>query len=351
MKSVYLLIFILLINVLNAQDKKQAEIYFLDGNYSSALSEYELLIADDKQNVEFNFNLALCYLNTNGDKSRAIPYLENLVVNPKIIPDAWYLLGRAYHFGYQFDNAIRAYNKFIENGKGNILNRDDAPIQIEYCENAKELMKFPLNVYFENLGNKINSKFDDYFPFVTADESYLIYNSNKGGFSNEKQDGSFYANMYISYVNNGQFQAPSLVKSICSPDNSEEIVGLKNTGGKAILYKSDFNNDGDLYEVSFTNEKFDNPIKLGNNINTKNAEIAACISDDENKLFFASDQPGGYGGIDLYLCQKLPNGNWSSPYNLGPTINTSSDEDFPNLSPDGKKKNIFFLLFYFFNIF
>ena len=118
MKSVYLLIFILLINVLNAQDKKQAEIYFLDGNYSSALSEYELLIADDKQNVEFNFNLALCYLNTNGDKSRAIPYLENLVVNPKIIPDAWYLLGRAYHFGYQFDNAIRAYNKFIENGKG-----------------------------------------------------------------------------------------------------------------------------------------------------------------------------------------------------------------------------------------
>ena len=336
MKSVYLLILTLLINVFNAQDKKQAEIYFLDGNYSSALSEYELLIADDKQNVEFNFNLALCYLNTNGDKSRAIPYLENLVVNPKIIPDAWYLLGRAYHFGYQFDNAIRAYNKFIENGKGNILNRDDAPIQIEYCENAKELMKFPLNVYFENLGNKINSKFDDYFPFVTADESYLIYNSNKGGFSNEKQDGSFYANMYISYVNNGQFQAPSLLKSICSPDNSEEIVGLKNTGGKAILYKSDFNNDGDLYEVSFTNEKFDNPIKLGNNINTKNAEIAACISDDENKLFFASDQPGGYGGIDLYLCQKLPNGNWSNPYNLGPTINTSSDEDFPNLSPDGQ---------------
>ena len=141
MKSVYLLIFILLINVLNAQDKKQAEIYFLDGNYSSALSEYELLIADDKQNVEFNFNLALCYLNTNGDKSRAIPYLENLVVNPKIIPDAWYLLGRAYHFGYQFDNAIRAYNKFIENGKGNILNRDDAPIQIEYCENVNQIIQ------------------------------------------------------------------------------------------------------------------------------------------------------------------------------------------------------------------
>jgi hypothetical protein len=36
------------------------------------------------------------------------------------------------------------------------------------------------------------------------------------------------------------------------------------------------------------------------------------------------------------LCQKLPNGKWSNPFNLGPTVNTASDEDFPNISPDGK---------------
>ena len=84
-----------------------------------------------------------------------------------------------------------------------ILNRDDAPIQIEYCENAKELMKFPLNVNFENLGKNINSQFDDYYPFVTSNESYIMYNSNRNDFSSEKPNGSFYSNVYISKVENG----------------------------------------------------------------------------------------------------------------------------------------------------
>ncbi|MDG2369611.1 MAG: tetratricopeptide repeat protein [Flavobacteriales bacterium] len=335
MKVIYLFLFCSLFNSICSQDSKLAERYFLDENFNAALNEYELLIQDDAVNIEYNFNLAICYLNTNGDKSRAIPYLERLVVNPKIVPDAWYLLGRAYHFGYQFDNAIRSYNKFIATGKGNILNRDDAPIQIEYCENAKELMKFPLNVTFENLGKNINSQFDDYYPFVTSNESYIMYNSNRNNSSLEKPNGSFYSNVYISEVENGAFQPSKVIKSFCSNDNSEEIVGLKNIGGKAIVFKSNLNNEGDLYELSFKNNEFGDLKKLDQNINTKYSEIAACVSDDESKLFFASDQDGGYGGIDLYLCQKLPNGKWSSPFNLGPIVNTESDEDFPNISPDG----------------
>ncbi|MBL4705125.1 MAG: PD40 domain-containing protein [Flavobacteriales bacterium] len=55
-----------------------------------------------------------------------------------------------------------------------------------------------------------------------------------------------------------------------------------------------------------------------------------------SKIYFASDRPDGYGGIDIYMCQKLPNGKWSQAQNLGPTINTKFDEDFPNISPDGK---------------
>ena len=143
MKIFSFFLFTIYLSVSFSQDSKLAENYFLDENYQAAISEYELLIEENKDNIEYNFNLAVCYLNTNGDKSRAIAFLEKLVKNPKIIPDAWYLLGRAYHFGYQFDKAINAYNRFIETGKGNILNKDNAPIQIEYCENAKELMKFP----------------------------------------------------------------------------------------------------------------------------------------------------------------------------------------------------------------
>ena len=336
MKIAFSIVITLLATLFQAQDSKLAENYFLDGNYTAALSEYEILTADEPENIDYNYKLAVCYINTNGDKSRAIPYLEFLVKDPKIIPDTWYLLGRAYHFGYQFDKAIEAYQKFIQTGKGTIINRESAPLQIEYCENAIEIMKFPLNVSFENLGKNINSKFADYFPFIPVDESFVLFNSKRNTNATELPDGSYASNVFLSKVKDGKYQKAEPVSKINTADGSEEIVGLKSNGEKAIVYVNDFSDFGDLYDCKIENLNFSSLEKLDKNINTKNAEIAACLSNDETKLFFASDKPGGYGGIDIYLCQKLPNGKWSMPQNLGPTINSKYDEDFPNISPDGK---------------
>ena len=76
-------------NLISAQDSKLAENYFLDGNYSAALNEYEILISEDPENIDYNYNLAVCYINTNADKSRAIPYFEFLTKDPKITPDTF----------------------------------------------------------------------------------------------------------------------------------------------------------------------------------------------------------------------------------------------------------------------
>jgi len=58
------------------------------------------------------------------------------------------------------------------------------------------------------------------------------------------------------------------------------------------------------------------------------------ISIDGEKIYFASNRPGGYGGMDLYYSQKI-NGKWSEPVNLGPTINTDQNEAFPFIHADG----------------
>lgn len=52
------------------------------------------------------------------------------------------------------------------------------------------------------------------------------------------------------------------------------------------------------------------------------------ISEDGNILYFISDRPGGYGGSDIYRVMRT-NGVWSTPFNLGPTVNTVEDEAFP----------------------
>lgn len=59
------------------------------------------------------------------------------------------------------------------------------------------------------------------------------------------------------------------------------------------------------------------------------------LSVDGTRLFFASDMPGGYGGMDIYM-SVLENNQWSKPLNLGPSINTSADEAFPVIHATGR---------------
>ncbi|MFT7155377.1 MAG: hypothetical protein ACI8Q1_000378 [Parvicella sp.] len=331
-----LLVTLLLSNWTFAQDKKVAAEYFAIGNFEDALEEYLMLIEEEPDDIEFNYNIAICYLNTNIDKSNAIPYLEKMVEVPKINADAFYLLGRAYHFGYRFDDAIEMYQKFIATGKGNLLNQDNTPEQIAYCENAKELMKFPLNVRFQNLGKNVNSIYSDYYPFVPSDESYLIFNSNRVNQDVPAyENGSFPPSVFMSAVKNGTFGVSQKIKLDVEADR-KEIVGLNSAGTKAIYYIEEKFENGNIYESEVKDGALVNPKMLSDNVNSKYVEIAACVTSNDQKLYFASSRPGGYGGVDLYLCQRLPNGDWSTPQNLGATINTESDEDFPNISPDGK---------------
>lgn len=58
------------------------------------------------------------------------------------------------------------------------------------------------------------------------------------------------------------------------------------------------------------------------------------LSADNQRLYFASNRPGGQGGMDLYVCQ-WENGKWQDPVNLGPSINTAKNEIFPYSGADG----------------
>ena len=59
-------------------------------------------------------------------------------------------------------------------------------------------------------------------------------------------------------------------------------------------------------------------------------------------MIFTSNRPGGFGGYDLYY-SIFRNGNWSSPVNLGPRINTSSDEYRPVIGYHPSFNNLFLI--------
>ena len=161
------------------------------GNFRKALEYYVPANKQDSGHQELNYKIGFCYVNMNDDKSKAIPYLEIVVKQAKVPDEAWFYLGKAYHWALRFDEAIAAYEKYKERVDAKSIRI--AERQIQMCKNGKVLVSHPLHVTFENLGKEINSSYPDYNPIVPDDESFMIYTSRrKGNVGNFIDDDAFY---------------------------------------------------------------------------------------------------------------------------------------------------------------
>ena len=79
------------------------------------------------------------------------------------------------------------------------------------------------------------------------------------------------------------------------------------------------------------------PTNLGAVVNSPAYDAAPCISSDGLMLFFHSSRTGGYGVHDIWVTRrKTPDDPWEEPVNLGPSVNTSLGDGGPALSADGK---------------
>jgi hypothetical protein len=78
------------------------------------------------------------------------------------------------------------------------------------------------------------------------------------------------------------------------------------------------------------------PVNLGPTVNSASAEHSPSISANGLTLFFDSNRPGGYGDDDLYVTMRATTSDpWSTPVNLGSTVNSPSRDDAPSISDDG----------------
>jgi Tol biopolymer transport system component len=90
-----------------------------------------------------------------------------------------------------------------------------------------------------------------------------------------------------------------------------------------------------LMSLSAAQVQWSTPINLGPSINTQYSEFHLAISADELSLFFSSDRPGGFGRNDIWVAQRATqSADWGTATDLGASFNTSFDEEGLALSPD-----------------
>jgi Tol biopolymer transport system component len=104
-----------------------------------------------------------------------------------------------------------------------------------------------------------------------------------------------------------------------------------------LYYSAAADGDMKIYMAERAGAGYNEPKLLEDAINTPGYEDGPYIAPDERFLIFESTRPEGIeGSHDLYICFKNGNGQWTSPLNMGPAINSPAMERFPRLSPDGK---------------
>lgn len=315
-------------------DSDLAAEHYSHGNYTMALPIYLALLKKEYTNYEFNFRAGMCYLKTNGHKKESIRYFEYCTKSPKVENEAFLQLGKAYQIALRFDDAIKAFNTYKL--KADKDGKVEADHYIEQCKSGKILVANPMDVTFYNLGKDVNSELPDYYPFVTSDESMLIFTSrrkgNVGALSVE-MDGYFASDIWTSKSVNGAFTKAKGAGPGVNGQYDEQCTGLSADGKFMTLYVDNITEYGDIYSSTYKSS-FGKIEKLPSPIND-DFETAGAFAPDGNTIFFSSKRSGGMGGTDIYMCRKLPNLKWGLPMPIS-VCNTAYNEDFPFMAPDGK---------------
>ncbi len=326
---------------LSAQEdfQRQAALLFSSENYKAALPYYAQLVNKEPKSAEHNYRLGICYLHAGYTRiSSALPYLEKANASKKALPEYRLWLGKAYMYNEEPEKAITWLQKY----KGDAATREDEDMYadrlISNCTSFMELKKHPVNVTFENAGQAINSVHDDFNPFVSDNESFMIFNSNRGPESRVLTNGEMMTDIFISRDLLGKWEvAKGIGTMINQPERNEEVVGVAADGKTVVLAFSTDSLKGDLLVAPKEGEVFFEPQRLVKPVNSFKSETAATLSPDGNTIYFVSDREGTIGGLDIFRVTKLPTGEWSEPMNLGENINTKEDEDLPFISADGTK--------------
>jgi hypothetical protein len=123
-------------------------------------------------------------------------------------------------------------------------------------------------------------------------------------------------------------------------NDGSSVGGGASLGGKDTLYftarrPGTLRGDYDLFQGLATDAGIDAPRRMPQSTR-RFWEAQPALSPDGRELFFASDRPGGLGGVDLYVSRRNASGRWGAPVNLGPGVNTPCDELTPFVSGDGR---------------
>lgn len=334
------------IDILDNPNLLLAKQRMYSGQYKKAIQDFKPLYDKYPANAELPHHIGYCYYSI-GDFKNAMDYFSEAEKNGATIPETYLYLGLLFQKQSNFEKSIEKFNQFkskVTSKKQ--IEESDVDVYISQCNNAIQMKSHPIPVKIINMGQDINSSYDDATPCITADGKTLVFNTRRQEDPNSpidiEGDGKYFQDIYISYfdtINKKWLPAQSVPGNV-NTDAHDAITSISPDGKIIFIYKNDTreykSSGGDIFISKVMRNKWKTPEPIGKPINSTYWEGGACLSPDGKTLYFTSERKGGYGHSDIWMSNKINNKEWSKPINLGGTINTYHDEVGLFMAPDGK---------------
>lgn len=325
---------------------KRANEAMQDLDYMTAIEEYQQLLQREDL-PEAKISLAECYRKIN-DTENAEYWYGQVVRLPNVKPIYKLYYGMMLQANGKCDVArlwLKQYEKEApDDARGQFL--------AKACDQEEELLTKNKGIYQITL-LPCNSSYDDFGPALVHGQLVFASDRDLGSITKRTSlwTGNPFSDLYSTPLKTdqpGAIASARLEKYANSVNTrfNEAAVCLAPDGQTLYFTRNNFD-DGN------TERSEEGLVKLNIFSARRNAagswtEVTRLpfnsaefntahpsMSPDGKRLYFSSNRPGGFGGMDLYY-SELNNGVWSAAINLGPTVNTEGNEIFPFIDPNGR---------------
>ncbi len=314
-----------------AQSKKleKANSLYTSGAYADAIPLYEKELKKDSTSRFLLSNLGDCYRMTSNAPGQVRCY-GNLVRHSKAELVQEYYYGQALAAIGKAEQAKPYLDKYATNQKAHELAAKS------FSKNADAYSMLPA---------AYNSKENDFCAVMFMDVIVFTSGRSKPFWASKSEEGGDdrYVHLYTTQKSaKGRYLKPKLFMRDLTTRYNDGPVCFNKEFTKVYFSRNYFkksarSKDGSyklrLFEARLNSSGFDTVAQFPFNNNEYNL-VHPSLSADGSALYFASDMPGGKGGMDLYVSRRV-NGQWAQPVSLGDKINTEGDELFPFINGNG----------------
>jgi hypothetical protein len=279
--------------------KSNGRIYFAEGDYTKALPVYSELLRLFPREPEYMFSVAVCCVNLNRNLEEAIRLLRAVTVT-EYSPLSWYYLGRAYHLYYSFEDAIKAYSKFMLRGKSSDIRRYNVERLIEMAKNGIEYTQTGRSIIVQKMQT------------ILIDQLQPAGDINGSG-KLMRKPAEFCSKTDIR----NDYKPWMFLPSYTEINEYVYVAG----------YEQGKKNQKQLFRIKNINHEtwgFAEPLK---SLNTPYDEEFPFFDARTSTLYFSSKGHSSMGGYDIF--KSIYDWNtktWSNPENLGFPINSPFDD-------------------------